>query len=67
VLNGEKRVAGDSDTAGTIIVTARIAGDQREVKRVGVFLVPANAKGVDIRGYETLACSHAADARGIWG
>jgi pimeloyl-CoA dehydrogenase small subunit len=61
VLNGEKFVVGHGDTADTIIVTARTAGGQRDVKGVGVFLVPANAKGVNIRGYETQDGSRAAD------
>ncbi|MDI4231772.1 pimeloyl-CoA dehydrogenase small subunit [Bradyrhizobium sp. Arg237L] len=63
VLNGEKFVAGHGDTASTIVVTARTAGGQRDAKGVGVFLVPANAKGVDIRGYETQDGSRAADIK----
>ncbi len=63
VLNGEKFVAGHGDTAGTIIVTARTAGGQRDPKGVGVFVVPANAKGVDIRGYETQDGGCAADIK----
>ncbi|MCA1436230.1 acyl-CoA dehydrogenase family protein [Bradyrhizobium sp. BRP20] len=63
VLNGEKFVAGHGDTAATVIVTARTAGGQRDAKGVGVFLVPANAKGVDIRGYETQDGSRAADIK----
>jgi len=63
VLNGEKFVAGHGDTADTLIVTARTAGGQRDAKGIGVFLVPANAKGVDIRGYETQDGSRAADIK----
>lgn len=62
-LSGEKFVVGHGDTADTLIVTARTAGGQRDAKGVGVFLVPANAKGVDIRGYETQDGSRAADIK----
>ncbi|KAA0071594.1 pimeloyl-CoA dehydrogenase small subunit [Tardiphaga sp. P9-11] len=62
-LSGEKFVVGHGDTADTLIVTARTAGGQRDAKGVGVFLVPANAKGVDIHGYETQDGSRAADIK----
>lgn len=62
-LNGEKFVAGHGDTADMLVVSARTAGGQRDAKGVGVFLVPANAKGVDIRGYETQDGSRAADIK----
>ncbi len=62
-LSGEKFVVGHGDTADTLIVTARTAGGQRDAKGVGAFLVPANAKGVDIRGYETQDGSRAADIK----
>lgn len=62
-LSGEKFVVGHGDTADTLIVTARTSGGQRDVKGVGVFLVPSNAKGVDIRGYETQDGSRAADIK----
>jgi pimeloyl-CoA dehydrogenase small subunit len=62
-LSGEKFVVGHGDTADTLIVTARTAGGQRDAKGVGVFLVPANAKGVDIKGYETQDGSRAADIK----
>lgn len=63
VLDGEKFVVGHGDTADMFLVTARSAGGQRDAKGVGVFLVPANAKGVDIRGYETQDGSRAADIK----
>ncbi|MET0968867.1 MAG: pimeloyl-CoA dehydrogenase small subunit [Tardiphaga sp.] len=61
VLNGEKFVVGHGDTADTLIVTARSAGGQRDAGGVGVFLVPADAKGVDVKGYETQDGGRAAD------
>jgi pimeloyl-CoA dehydrogenase small subunit len=61
VLSGEKFVVGHGDTADTLIVTARSAGGQRDAGGVGAFLVPADAKGIDIKGYETQDGSRAAD------
>jgi pimeloyl-CoA dehydrogenase small subunit len=63
VLNGEKFVVGHGDTADTLIVTARSAGGQRDASGVGAFLVPASAKGIDIKGYETQDGSRAADIK----
>lgn len=62
-LTGEKFVAGHGDTADTLVVTARTAGGQRDANGVGVFLVPASAKGVEIRGYETQDGSRAANIK----
>jgi pimeloyl-CoA dehydrogenase small subunit len=53
VISGEKFVVANGDTADTLIVTARTAGGQRDRGGVGVFLVPANAKGVRTKGYPT--------------
>src|SRR5439155_22156346 len=53
VLNG--------DNADTLIVTARTKGGQRDVAGIGVFLVPADAKGVSRKGYPTQDALHAAD------
>ena len=52
-LNGE--------SADTLIVTARTKGGQRDAAGIGVFLVPANAKGVTKKGYPTQDGLHAAD------
>ena len=53
VISGEKFVVANGDTADTLIVTARTAGGQRDRTGVGAFLVPANAKGVRVKGYPT--------------
>ena len=53
VISGEKFVVANGDSADTFVVTARTAGGQRDRKGVGVFLVPANAKGVRAKGYPT--------------
>jgi alkylation response protein AidB-like acyl-CoA dehydrogenase len=42
-------------------VTARISGARRDRNGVGVFLVPANAKGIGRKGYPTQDGLHAAD------
>src|SRR4029079_8680429 len=51
VLDGEKFVVLNGENADTLIVTARTKGGQRDRSGIGVFLVPANAKGVTRKGY----------------
>ena len=53
MLNGEN--------ADTLIVTARTKGARRDTSGIGVFLVPANAKGVTKKSYPTQDGLHAAD------
>ncbi|MCA3313688.1 MAG: acyl-CoA dehydrogenase family protein [Roseomonas sp.] len=53
VLEGRKGVVLHGDVADHIIVTARTGGARRDKSGIGVFLVPANAKGVTRRGYPT--------------
>src|SRR3954469_18118596 len=61
VIDGEKFVVLNGDNADTLIVTARTKGGQRDANGVGVFLVPAKARGVSIKGYPTQDGLHAAD------
>jgi pimeloyl-CoA dehydrogenase small subunit len=61
VIDGEKFVVLNGENADTLIVTARTAGSQRDRAGVGVFLVPAKAKGVSIKSYPTQDGLHAAD------
>src|SRR5881275_2999538 len=61
VIDGEKFVVLNGETADTLIVTARTKGGQRDKTGIGVFLVPANAKGVTKKGYPTQDGLHAAD------
>src|SRR6202165_5140670 len=61
VIDGEKFVVLNGETADTLIVTARTKGDQRDTSSIGVFLVPGNAKGVARKGYPTQDGLHAAD------
>ena len=61
VIDGEKFVVLNGENAETLIVSARTAGGQRDRNGIGLFLVPANAKGVSIKGYPTQDGLHAAD------
>src|SRR3954447_26963796 len=51
VIDGEKFVVINGENADTLIVTARTKGERRDKSGVGVFLVPANAKGIGRKGY----------------
>src|SRR5436309_10177117 len=61
IIDGEKFVVLNGESADTLIVTARTKGGQRDTAGVGVFLVPGNAKGVSKKGYPTQDGLHAAD------
>ncbi len=63
VIDGEKFVVLHGETADTLIVSARTKGSQRDRSGIGVFLVPANAKGVTVKGYPTQDGLRAADIR----
>src|SRR6201987_2631237 len=61
VIDGEKFVVINGENADTLIVTARTKGGQRDRNGIGVFLVPANAKGIAKKTYPTQDGLHAAD------
>ena len=61
IIDGEKFVVINGENADTLIVTARTRGDRRDTAGVGVFLVPANAKGITRKSYPTQDGLHAAD------
>src|ERR1700710_887165 len=61
VIDGEKFVVLNGESADTLVVTARTKGGQRDLTGIGVFLVPGNAKGVSKKGYPTQDGLHAAD------
>jgi pimeloyl-CoA dehydrogenase small subunit len=61
VIDGEKFVVLNGEGADTLVVTARTKGGQRDATGIGVFLVPANAKGIAKKGYPTQDGQHAAD------
>src|SRR3981189_15669 len=51
VIDGEKFVVLNGESADTLIVTARTKGGQRDAGGIGVFLVPGNAKGITKKSY----------------
>ena len=61
VIDGEKFVVLNGENADTFIVTARTRGGQRDAAGIGVFLVPADARGIATKGYPTQDGLHAAD------
>src|SRR5271166_1606894 len=61
VLNGEKGLVGQGDSADKLIVSARVAGERRDRNGVGLFLVEANAPSVTRRGYPTQDGQRAAE------
>ncbi|MGJ4896895.1 pimeloyl-CoA dehydrogenase small subunit [Bradyrhizobium oligotrophicum] len=61
VIDGEKFVVLNGENADTLIVTARTSGGQRDKSGIGVFIVPADAKGVTRKSYPTQDGLHAAD------
>ncbi len=61
VLEGEKLVVLNGDSAGKLIVSARTAGDRRAKDGIGLFVVDAKAPGVSVRGYATQDGRRAAD------
>ena len=61
VLNGEKGLVGQGDSADKLIVSARVAGGRRDRDGVGLFLVDADAPGVSRRGYPTQDGQRAAE------
>jgi pimeloyl-CoA dehydrogenase small subunit len=61
VLDGVKALVLHGDSADQLIVSARISGKQRDRDGIGLFLVDAKAKGVSIRGYQTIDGLHAAE------
>jgi pimeloyl-CoA dehydrogenase small subunit len=61
VLDGAKGIVLHGDSADKFIVSARVSGKQRDRDGVALFLVDAKAKGVSIRGYQTIDGLRAAE------
>ncbi|MBV1798557.1 acyl-CoA dehydrogenase family protein [Siccirubricoccus sp. G192] len=61
VIEGRKGMVVHGDSADRLIVTARVAGGQRDRKGIGVFLVDAKSPGVTRRGYRTVDGQRAAE------
>jgi len=61
VLNGQKSVVVHGAQAGCLIVSARSGGSQRSAEGISLFVVPANAHGLEITGYRTIDGQRAAE------
>lgn len=61
VLNGAKSVVPNADSAGLIVVSARVSGERRDKTGIGLFLVPADAAGVSVAAYPTQDGGRAAE------
>jgi pimeloyl-CoA dehydrogenase small subunit len=61
VLNGEKTLVTQGDSADKFIVSARLRGARRDRDGIGLFLVDADAPGVSRRGYWTQDGQRAAE------
>jgi pimeloyl-CoA dehydrogenase small subunit len=61
VLNGEKTLVGQGDSADKLIVSARLEGARRDRHGIGLFLIDADAPGVTRRGYPTQDGQRAAE------
>ena len=63
VINGTKVVVVHGGQADQLIVSARSSGQQRDTSGISLFVVPANAAGVNRRDYRTIDGQRAADIR----
>jgi pimeloyl-CoA dehydrogenase small subunit len=61
VIDGAKHYVLQGDSADQLIVSARIGGERRDPEGVALFLVQADAAGLQRRGYFTQDGSRAAD------
>jgi alkylation response protein AidB-like acyl-CoA dehydrogenase len=61
VLEGAKCVVLGGDTAGKLVVSARVSGDRASKDGLALFLVDGDAAGVTRRGYPTQDGTRAAD------
>jgi len=60
-ITGAKSLVLHGDSADTLVVTARTAGEHRDRDGIGLFLVAAEAEGVQRRGYPTQDGTRAAE------
>jgi alkylation response protein AidB-like acyl-CoA dehydrogenase len=61
VLNGRKSVVIGADSANQLIVSARTAGEARDVQGISLFIVPVSARGLEIRAIPTIDGQRAAE------
>ncbi|CAN0623738.1 Acyl-CoA dehydrogenase domain-containing protein [Burkholderia multivorans] len=63
LLTGAKGVVDQAEQAAFFVVTARTSGDDDDADGIGLFVVPANAPGVSLRGYRKIDGGRAAEVR----
>lgn len=61
VLDGQKCVVLNADSAGLLVVSARSAGERRDPHGIGLFLVPADSAGLSVQPYPTQDGGRAAE------
>ncbi|WP_424814762.1 acyl-CoA dehydrogenase family protein [Roseococcus sp. YIM B11640] len=61
VISGRKGMVLHGDTADWFVVSARVSGGQRDKGGIGLFLVSAKEKGVDVRGFRMVDGGRAAE------
>jgi alkylation response protein AidB-like acyl-CoA dehydrogenase len=61
VINGSKSVVVHGAQAGSVIVSARSAGAQRDHDGISLFVLPLDTAGITVTGYRTLDGQRAAD------
>jgi len=61
VLNGEKVLVSNGANAGTLIVAARTAGEQSDTQGISLFIVPADAEGIERVTYRLMDGQHVAN------
>jgi pimeloyl-CoA dehydrogenase small subunit len=61
ILDGEKTLVLNGDSADQFIVSARLSGSRRDPSGIGLFLVDAIAAGVTRRGYPSIDGRRAAE------
>ncbi|MBV9561179.1 MAG: acyl-CoA dehydrogenase family protein [Bradyrhizobium sp.] len=62
-LSGAKRLVLGGDMAQSFLVTARLHGQARDRKGIGIFLMPRNAPGLAVMPYRTIDARQAVDLR----
>ncbi|MEM6489029.1 MAG: acyl-CoA dehydrogenase family protein [Pseudomonadota bacterium] len=60
-LTGAKAVVLNGDSADTLVVSARVAGEPLDADGIALFLVEPSAPGVTVRGYGTVEGGRAAE------
>ncbi|HJV87056.1 MAG TPA: acyl-CoA dehydrogenase [Noviherbaspirillum sp.] len=61
VINGTKTVVIHGAQADKLIVSARTGGGERDTNGISLFIVAADAAGIERRDYRTIDCQRAAD------